>query len=172
MASSDSEYERICKAMTQAIRQICPYWMRDQIEDLVQKAMLKIWQLENKSDKEYEFQSSYLWCVAHTVLIDEFRLLKKSRYETSLEDKEQSPASTSHPNPEASATGREMGRAILDCISKLIDTRRRAVILYLRGESARRIAELMGWTVRRAENLVLRGRQDLRRCLAAKGWRR
>ena len=170
MPFDDGEYQRIREAMTRAIQRICPFWLRDQCEDLVQTSLLRLVELENRSEEEREFSASYLWQVAYSSLIDEIRKRKK-RQEVSWDENEPHTPPTRRPNPEQKTAGREMGRAILDCIARLIDTRRRAIILALRGESARRIAELMGWNRRRAENLTLRGRKDLRRCLEAKGWK-
>lgn len=72
-------------------------------------------------------------------------------------------------NPERIAAGREIGRALLACLDRLVRARRLAVTLYLQGHSVPEAAALLAWTVKRTENLVFRGLADVRRCLTARG---
>jgi RNA polymerase sigma-70 factor (ECF subfamily) len=43
------------------------------------------------------------------------------------------------------------------------------VILYIQEHTVPEAARILGWTLKRTENLVYRGLADLRACLAAKG---
>ena len=165
----EAEYRRIRRALKRAVLRICPPWLRDQSDDLVQVGMLRLMEIQRRSAKAREFSTSYLRQVAYSALIDEIRK-RRTRQEVALEDEEHGDAPTPRPNPEQHAAGRAIGEAILACIATLVDTRRRAVTLYLRGTTAPRMAELMGWSRRQAENLVLRGRKDLQHCLSEKGW--
>ena len=49
--------------------------------------------------------------------------------------------------------------------------RRLAVMLHLQGHPVAEAARILGWTVKRTENLVYRGLADLRHCLICKGHR-
>jgi RNA polymerase sigma-70 factor (ECF subfamily) len=52
-----------------------------------------------------------------------------------------------------------------------VPPRRHAVTLSLQGHSVPEIGRLLGWTGKKAENLVYRGMADLRECLEGKGIR-
>ena len=80
--------------------------------------------------------------MAYSALIDEIRK-RRAQPEIPLGDEEYSSASTPRPDPEEKMAGREIGQAILACVGQLIDARRRAITLHLRGLTARRIAGLM-----------------------------
>jgi RNA polymerase sigma-70 factor (ECF subfamily) len=73
------------------------------------------------------------------------------------------------PDPERRLQGREAGAAIRDCLGRLVRPRRRAVVLHLQGHSATEVAELLGYGLKRADNLIYRGLKDLRACLGNKG---
>jgi RNA polymerase sigma-70 factor (ECF subfamily) len=73
------------------------------------------------------------------------------------------------PDPERNCAGREIGEAIRDCLGRLVRPRRMAVTLDLQGHRVAEVARLLGWSAKKAENLVYRGLADLRGCLKAKG---
>jgi RNA polymerase sigma-70 factor (ECF subfamily) len=73
------------------------------------------------------------------------------------------------PRPDAQHEAREAGRAIRDCLAAMVPARRRAVTLMLQGHSVPQTAGLLGWALKKTENLVYRGLADLRVCLRAKG---
>ena len=77
--------------------------------------------------------------------------------------------STPDPSPERLSLSGDLGRAIRDCLTALAPGRRNAVTLRLLGHSIRETASLLGWAVKRAENLIYRGLADLRACLGRKG---
>lgn len=72
-------------------------------------------------------------------------------------------------NPETDARFKELGAAVRDCLESMIRDRRLAVTLYLQQHTVPEAARLLGWAVKRTENLVYRGLADLRQCLLAKG---
>jgi len=78
---------------------------------------------------------------------------------------------STQPDPEGLSAGTELGRAIRGCLEGLVAPRRQAVSLWLLGYGHQEIAERLGWNRKRAENLVTRGRENLRECLAEKGYR-
>lgn len=55
------------------------------------------------------------------------------------------------------------------CMGHLMDARRRAVLLFLNGHTAREVGRLLGVEPKSAENLIFRGRQELRECLSRSG---
>ena len=124
------------------------------------------------------WSTSYLYRVAHSVLVDEIRA-RRRKPEVALEiqdpeDSHLSPAETvaaPGANPEDRARSAEIGQATRDCLGRLVEDRRRAVVLHLAGHSVPDAAGLLGWAAKRTENLVYRGIADLRRCLEQKGLR-
>jgi len=70
---------------------------------------------------------------------------------------------------EASVPGPELGLGIRDCLTRLAEQRRAAVLLHLEGFRAEEVSRVLGWDLKRIRNLTYRGLADLRRCLADKG---
>ncbi|MGD8377709.1 MAG: sigma factor-like helix-turn-helix DNA-binding protein, partial [Acidobacteriota bacterium] len=74
-----------------------------------------------------------------------------------------------HPGPDREARARQIGRAIRACLVRLLPNRRLAVTLYLQGHTGRETGIILGWSLKRTENMIFRGLADLRQCLARKG---
>lgn len=166
---SSEVFDRLRRLLIREVNRICPLWLADEREDLVQKAMVKILEL-GEPDKPV----SYLKKVAFTQMIDEIRR-RQRRQEVSLDAKEASEgieAAAVDCGPEAVAADRELGQALQACLASLVKARRRAVTLWLVGYPNREIAAKLQCNGKRAENLVTRGRADLRKCLERKGYRR
>lgn len=162
------DYDVLRQKLTVAVRSICPNWMRDCQDDLVQAGMMAVMRIDRKGEEERTFHASYLRKVAYSAMVDEIRRLR-SRKEVPLEtmgEHSVSPPSRS-PEPDRRFEGRQIGAAIRECLQKLIEPRRLAVTLHLLGYKQPQIAERMGWTHKRASNLVFRGLQNLRACLSA-----
>lgn len=169
--SSDQDYAQLRKQLERAVRQICPPWLRDRCEDLVQVALIRVFEIRRKSEGNRTFSSSYLWRVAYSALIDEIRRLRR-RKETDIADEDlEREAKVHDPDPEASVAGTEIGEGIQQCLQKLVVSRRMAMTLYLQGYSVPSAAEVLGFSPKKTENLVYRGLQQLRECLRKKGFK-
>ena len=172
-ASPDAgeDYAELRAELARAVRSICPRWLADRWDDLVQTALLKIMELRRRSEQERELSSFYLKRVAYSALVDEIRRLQRRR-ESPLQDEEGEPLplAAETPGPERLSAAREMGAGIQDCLAALLRQRRLAVTLYLQEVSAVDAARLLGWDRKLTQNLVYRGLADLRRCLEAKGF--
>jgi RNA polymerase sigma-70 factor (ECF subfamily) len=166
---SDEECERLRGQLERAVHRVCPRWLADGSEDLVQAAMMKVMEIQRRSEEDREFKASYLWKVAHSALVDEIRRHRRRR-EAPLEDDglDGGPATVS-PGPDRRTAAREVARGIAECLARLVRPRRLAVVLYLQGHSVPEAAELLSWGNKRTENLVYRGLADLRECLDQKG---
>lgn len=166
----DQDYSQLRKQLERVVRQICPYWLRDCCEDLVQVALIRVFEIRRKSEGERSFSSSYLWRVAYSALIDEIRRLRR-RKETDLTDEDlEREAKVHDPDPEAAVAGTQIGEGIQQCLQKLVISRRKAMTLYLQGHSVPSAAEVLGFSPKKTENLVYRGLQQLRECLLKKGF--
>jgi RNA polymerase sigma-70 factor (ECF subfamily) len=166
---SDDELATLRADLVQAVERVCPPWLSDRREDLVQEALIRVAEIRRR-EPDRELAASYLRRSAYNALVDEIRRLRRRR-ETPLESEEgvlQPPSEA--PGPERLSVARQLGREIHDCLTRLVAPRRRAVALYLQGHSGPESAELMGWTPKRTNNLVYRGLDDLRNCLTSKGY--
>jgi RNA polymerase sigma-70 factor, ECF subfamily len=168
------DYAQLHRDLARAVDRVCPRWMADRADDLVQVALMRVMEIQRKREGTAELSGFYLKKVAYSAMIDEIRRLRR-RQEVSLEGggDEAEPVAydpaAGDPDPERSTAGRQIGRAIRDCLGRLVASRRHAVTLNLQGHSVPEIGRLMGWTGKKAENLVYRGMSDLRDCLGGKG---
>lgn len=169
---TSEDYERLREDLKRSVVRVCPSWMSDRSEDLVQVALMRVMEIHRKREGAAEFSPYYLKRAAYSAMIDEIRRLRR-RQEVPLEADEDDgggfdPAAETA-DPERASASREVGRAIRDCLGAMVKPRRMAVTLNLQGHSVPDIGKLLGWTGKKAENLVYRGMADLRGCLESKG---
>jgi len=155
----------IREKLVRYVRRVAPPWLRDQTDDLVQMAAIKL--MRTASEKEWT--DGFLSRVAYSVVIDEIRR-KRRRNEVgmspSMPDRIMNSADLS---PETRARGTQVGQVMLECLGELKKDRRRAVALYLQDHPVPEIAERLDCDRKRASNLVYRGLADLRTALKARG---
>jgi RNA polymerase sigma-70 factor, ECF subfamily len=165
----ERDLARVREDLVRAVARVCPKALADRADDLVQVALMRLVEVHRRSEGKAEFSSFYLRKAAYSAVIDEIRRQRR-RQEVPLdaEESEFHPA-TPQPDPESSSAGEEIGRAIRDCLARLVRPRRLAVTLHLQGHRVAEAARLLGWSVKKVENLVYRGLADLRGCLTAKG---
>lgn len=172
--SAELRWTRLAATMARAVRRQCPAWLSGQAEDIAQAALIKVMAVERRAEGERPLSSFYLHRAAHSALVDEIRR-RKRRPEIALEDATEpgNQAGRLEPraqgDPERSASFRELGAAVRDCLLGANRDRRLAVTLYLQGHSVPEVARLLGWDAKRTDNLVYRGLADLRQCLMGKG---
>lgn len=166
---SSYDYTELFERLKKAVASVCPAWLQDRRDDLVQQSLLRVVDLLETSEGNRELSSSYLWKVAHSALIDEIRRERRRR-EVPLEDASGVDFPSGRPtSPEERTRAQEIDNALRDCLAHLVPNRRAAVALRLQEHTVPEAAEILGWTVKKTENLVYRGLQDLRECLRAKG---
>ncbi len=167
----DQEMAKLRAALEKAVKRVCPGWLSDRSDDLVQAGLIKVMEIQRKSEGNRSFTTSYFWRVAYSALVDEIRALRR-RQEVPLGENRDGhllpPAGS--PNPEERYAGKQMGKDIQQCLDELIPPRRLTVTLNLQGHSVPSAAKLLGWTVKKTENLLYRGLANLRQCLTSKGW--
>jgi RNA polymerase sigma-70 factor (ECF subfamily) len=164
-----ADVEEVRRHLMTAMRRVCPTFIADEAEDLVQRAMIKLMTSEGKIEENPAYSASYLWRVAYTAVIDEIRRRDRRREVPLIEDSANTIPASSQPDPEREATSRGIGDAIRDCLRNMVDARRRAVTLHLVGHTGPEIARLLDQRSKQTDNLVYRGMADLRRCLSGKG---
>ena len=167
---SPRDWQALTQRLHKAVSRVCPSWLVDAKDDLVQAALIKVMNLDRQNEGKRDLSSSYLSKVAYSALVDEIRRHRR-RKESDLDDEIQGDRwEADTPTPERAATGGELGRAIEGCLRGLIEDRRLAVALHLRGHGVPEAANILGWARKRTENLVYRGLFDLRSCLDSAGF--
>jgi len=165
------DYVALRRDIARAVGRLCPHWMADARDDLVQSALLRVMHIVEKRSRSGEgnpgASTSYLYKVAYSVLVDELRRRRRRR-ETDLEE-DAVVIPRAKENPERTAAARQIGRGIRGCLRAMKHERRLAVTLHLQGHTVPEAARLLNWAFKRTENLVYRGLSDLRACLTAKG---
>jgi RNA polymerase sigma-70 factor (ECF subfamily) len=167
---SDDDVARLRAAMEKAVRRVCPRWLADRADDLVQMATLRVLEARPPAEANPGVSTFYLHRVAYTTLVDEIRR-RKRRPEAPLDEEDDArPIPAAAPSPEKTYAAREIGEAIRECLRHVVRDRRLALALYLEGHTVPQTAALLDWSAKRTENLVYRGLADLRRCLGEKGF--
>lgn len=153
-------------------RIVCPPVLRDHVEDFAQIATLRILaKLREKQEKgdDTELAQAFLWRVVKSVIIDELRRRQRRPADELAPDP---PIESPAPDPERQAIAREEFEALIDCVSRLSPDRRRAVTLYLQEHGRLEISTILECGLKRADNLLYRGIDDVLKCLESKGVRR
>ena len=166
--SEDATLEAVRRQLTHAVNRLCPEWLSSHRDDIIQAALIRVHKLL-AGEKRTDFQSSYLWKVAFSVIVDEIRRHRR-RAEDTLDTAGTMDLTHATPGPEERAIARESRQAIQSCLAGLGEARRLAVTLHLQGHTVPEASRFLGWSVKRVANLTYRGLDDLRRCLAAKGY--
>lgn len=157
------------RRLEKAVWRVCPSWDAASREDLVQAAMIRLLERMGSAEGERPLSASYLRKTAYSVLVDELRR-RRRRSEVPLPEEPYRAPQAAGPAPERQVESRQLGEAIRECLRRLVEARRLAVVLYLEGHGTPEVSQLLAWSRKRAENSIYRGLADLRQCLAGKGW--
>ena len=164
-----ADYERIRAQLTRSVRRICPGWLADRSEDIVQNALIRILAIHRRGELNGSPPASYLWKVAYTATMDEIREVRRKREEPlDALNLERSRDPGGDPTMRERAAW-DKGRVVRRCLGRLQERRRIVVGLYLLGHKLSESAELLDWRFNQVRNLLYRGLADLRRCLASHG---
>lgn len=151
--------------LARQVARVCPVGMRDQADDLVQMALMKLL----RTGQDATLHDTFLRRVAWSVVVDELRR-RRRRGEVgmspSLPDRI---ANSRQRPPETEVRGQQIGEVLLTCLGGLLPDRRAAVTLYLQDHSVPEVAAVLGWEHKRTANLIYRGMEDLRGALRERG---
>jgi RNA polymerase sigma factor (sigma-70 family) len=152
----------ILLALRRAISRTCPAFLRQERDDLVQAAFVRVLQAARRGEDHRARSNSYLREVAFTTIADAVRRETTQRA---------AGLASGSDAPEVAGPRRrpELSLAIREGLETLVSSRRVAVQLYLQGYSREEAARILWWNERKVDNAMLRGLADLRRSLAAKG---
>jgi RNA polymerase sigma-70 factor (ECF subfamily) len=166
----DARIPELREALARSLDRVCPSWLADQKDDILQEATIKMLDLLRRDEQERELNTFYLRKVAYSAMVDVLRRRRGREFPVEDEILQNVPA-TSRPGPDRELKGRELGRAIQACLGALNRPRRLAVALHLYGYGREESVAILRWPDKRVDNLRYRGLADLRRCLTEKGFR-
>ncbi len=155
--------------LTAILRRICPLWLGDRQQDLLQVAMLKVMAIEERRRGQTVWTPTYLSRMANSLLIDELRRRARQPEEPFDDQIADGIPATESFDPEGALLGRELGRALRESLAALVPARRQACRLHLLGFGYQEIASQLGWDPKKVENAICRGLADLRQSFAARG---
>lgn len=135
-------------------------------EDIAQESMLRLWNMQGDWDAGGAGVAAWLTRVATNLCIDRIRRRRKISDDTPADRIDQSPLADAH------AENNEMRAMIIDCIQKLPERQRGAIILtYYEEQPNRDAATAMSMKIKAFESILLRARLSLRRCAESMGIR-
>ncbi len=160
------KYEHLRRRLDAAVQSVCPQWLRQMQDDLVQAGIMAVMRIDERREEDLALPASYLRKVAYSAVVDEIRRLR-ARKEVSFDAVTESRAPTlpGMSDPDRQLAGKQIVQAVRYCLAGLLEPRRHAVTLHLLGYTKPQIALRMGWNRKRASNLVFRGLENLRDCL-------
>jgi RNA polymerase sigma factor (sigma-70 family) len=139
-------------------------WCRQDREDLVQEAALRLIRLATARDPG-ALGTGYLVRTLRSVAIDEVRRRARRLLASDVEPL----ADAGTTDPEQLVMARRLRRRVDLALVRVSESRRCPVQLYLAGFSIVECADHMGIRAKQAENLVYRGLTQLRRELQPRG---
>jgi RNA polymerase sigma-70 factor (ECF subfamily) len=157
------------RRITHAVFRVCPGWLASHAEDIAQTALLRVLGAAQKREGELDLSALYLEKAAYCATMDEIRRHRRRREEQATEEQVLQLPTVHSTDPETAVEAGEIAHALAQCLARLVEARRQAVTMHLLGHTIPETGTLLGWSAKRAENLVCRGLVDLRRCLTAKG---
>lgn len=175
--SDESLMHRLAQRDAQALAQLAERYahipwriacrMLDDIseaEDIAQEAMLKLWNMHGGWDASGSGIAAWLTRVATNLCIDRIRRRRTVSGDNLAEQADEAPLA------DANIEKDEMRAAIIDCIQRLPERQRGAIILtYYEDQPNRDAARAMDMKIKAFESILLRARLSLRKCAEAMG---
>jgi len=158
--------------LERAVARACPRWFSAHRDDVVQNALVKLVRRleQEQGGRNPGLSPMYLMKAAHGAAVDEIRRWCRGGKTTlALDDEVLARRPSAEAGPERKSVSREIGRAIQECLARLVGSRQLAVTVFLQGSTAPETSRRLGWTLGKTEKLVYRGLSDLRGCLREKG---
>jgi len=165
---SPLDVERLQDVLSRAVRKVCPYWLAESRQDIVQNAVVRVVRKWKATEEPEALGASYLWRVAHSAVMDEIRR-RRRHPEDAWEHPPEAP-SAGPTSPEERNAAQDLRGAIEEGLRLLPEDRRRAVALFLLGHGLEDSARLLGWKTKRVDNQRYQGLAALRRHLSERGY--
>ena len=168
--SSTVDFAQIRSKLVISVRRVCPRWLSDRADDIVQDAMIRVLDWQKKNEGQGGPPSSYLWKVAYSATVDEIRRARRRRENPVDMEILEKQGPVDEEGPLQAAASGDLAQALNGCLKGLRENRRLIVGFHLLGHTLAESEELSGWDAKKVQNLLYRGLADLRQCLSAKGF--
>lgn len=157
-------WQELHRSLSRTITAMRPHAPAEWREDAVQNTLVRIMGLlESEKKQRKDISRAYARRVAFCTMAN----MWNRRQEELLEPDAVEAVRSSERDPEEQAANLELGRLVEKCLGRLKPERRRAVQLcVILGHSVPETAAILGLTRKQTENLVNRGRRQLREWLA------
>jgi RNA polymerase sigma-70 factor (ECF subfamily) len=169
-SSSTVDFAQIRAKLVISVRRVCPRWLSDRADDIVQDAMIRVLDWQKKNEDLEAPPSSYLWKVAYSATVDEIRRARRRRENPVEMEILEKQGPVDEQGPLQAAVSDDLAQALGGCLGRLRENRRLIVGFHLLGHTLAESEELSGWDGKKVQNLLYRGLADLRQCLSAKGF--
>ncbi len=167
----EKELERILNSFSNFIRiHIHKYNLQKyglDPEDIAQEIRIKLWKLL-LNGKNIDHQPSYIRKIVDSTVIDHLRKLKREE-ETINQSIMKTIAESSLSSYSELPSEDKIQEIVIKALNQLIDSRHKAVKLFLLNMSIEEIAKYYSWSKDKARNLLYRGLNDLKKILKEKG---
>ncbi len=132
------------------------------LDDLTQEVRIRLWKALETSERIESVSASYVYQAAATAALDLIRQRRRAERSEPVSEMEEFPTAESG---RAGDPG-DIVEAVWTAVAGLAADRRVVARMYLQGYSYTEIAEMLGWSVGRARNLLYRGLAQLRETLS------
>ncbi len=157
--------------MRRLVRRRCPPPLREQLDDLTQMALMRVFRALRRAQRDRPehvpalenpaSRRAYFARAARTTVLDEQKRARH-REEVRMSTSAEGRIEARQPTPEDACRGQELATALEQAITNLPPSRREPVRLYLASHSIREIATRIGKDRKQTSNLVHRGLRALR----------
>jgi len=137
------------------------------VDDLCQEVKIKIWRVL-KNEKKIHSLSSYIKKIVDSTVIDQLRKVRRQDGIYSHEKEKQITEWKTQYVPNGLHES-DLKETITRAVDTLLESRRKAVKLFLLNMTIEEIAGFYGWTKDKTRNLLYRGLSDLREKLKQSG---
>jgi RNA polymerase sigma-70 factor (ECF subfamily) len=139
------------------------------VDELFQDLRIRLWHASERGEQIETLPASYVYQAAVSAALDTIRRRRSQRCElsVSLDDHLENAAMASRAGE--ATTEMELAQQVAAAISKIHESRRPVVRMYLAGYPREEIAGLLGWSEAKTRNLLYRGMADLRTKLSEAG---
>ncbi len=170
LSRQEEEFEDLLKVFSESIRaQVLDSGLMKRgidPEDIIQEIKARLWK-RLASEKKLAHPPSYIKKVVSSVLIDEIRKarMQEKAVRRTIEEKSRL-LKSSRPNQQSDEY---IAQALEEAVGSLVESRRRAVKLFLFGLTVEEISSVLRWSQDKTRNLVYRGLADIKEILSRKG---
>lgn len=130
-------------------------------DDIHQEVKIKIWKLL-EDEKKIKNYSSYIKKIINSAVIDQIRI---SRREEEIIQQQKCISERKSLYTKGNDPNEDLKERIGQAVDSLMESRRKAVRLFLLNLSITEIASFFGWSYHKTRNLVYRGLSDIKKKL-------